>query len=174
MAVINEIELLSQDRKNLHQNLLSARQPVKDLIFFALGDHNFDLPTAALGGNSFGEIPINNAPRGDILGIEAHALVRIFVFGHIPNLDRVKRVKILREILTCCNAGERNLLLTIITTRTIPGVTRQDVLAAYGTGWLDARPVPPAPPQPVAPAKAKTNRKVYEPFRPLKSLGIVQ
>jgi hypothetical protein len=174
MAVINEIELLSQDRKNLHQNLLSARQPVKDLIFFALGDHNFDLPTAALDHNSFGDVSINNNPRGDILGIEAHALVRVFVPGHVPNLDRVKRLKILREILMCCNARERNLLLTIITTRTIPGVTRQDVLAAYGAGWLDARPIPPAPPPPVAPVKPKTNRKVYEPFRPLKSLGIVQ
>jgi hypothetical protein len=130
------------------------------------------LPTGALDQDLFGEIPINQNPRSDILAIESHALERVFVAGHIPNLDRVKRVKILRQILGVV-MQEKEIYCVVIITRSIPGITRQDVLTAYGNGWLDAHPIPPAP-APPAPVKPKSaSKRVYEPFQPLRSLGIV-
>jgi hypothetical protein len=56
--------------------------------------------------------------------------------------------------------------------RRISGIARNDVVAVYGEQFFAPIPIPVPPSPPVAPfAKPKTNRKVYEAFQPLKSLG---
>jgi hypothetical protein len=118
-----------------------------------------------------GDMPTN---ENDLLRQESAVFLRVFEPKFNPNLDRAARIKIFKQTLARCTHNERILLLGIVHDRRIVGITRADVVACFSEQFFAPCPLPPAPSPPVTPVKAKTNRKVYEPFLPLRSIGIVQ
>src|SRR5262245_45369941 len=122
MVLLDEIAAIANNPESRFHNIATARPAVKDIFFFVYGDHSFDLPTSSLDDATFGDVGYNDSPRSDILAMEAGALIRMFVADFNPDLDRQKRVKILREILKCCTQRERAFLLHVIRNRTIPGI----------------------------------------------------
>jgi hypothetical protein len=170
--LIDDIEALTNDKKNLQPSLINARPEVKEILYFTYGPHQIDLPE--FEQDAFGDIvPPRQPPPMDILRQEAPKLVRIFVRDWNPNLSRERRIKIFRDILVYATSKERALLFQIIRARTIPGITRNDITTALGEGFLAPRPASAMP----APVRAKPGpkpKRQYEAFRPLKSLGHVQ
>jgi hypothetical protein len=173
MSLLDEIYAIASNPNFLRQNLENARPPIKEIIFFCLGDHSLDLPTEAL--QNLGDIGQNNQnPRADALALEAFALTRVFVPEQNKQLDRPRRIQILKDILKCCTKNEREFLLNAIRTRTIPGISRQAVLEAYGPDWLKPRPPQGKTVMPKMESKKVDKRQEYIPFKDLKSLGYVQ
>jgi hypothetical protein len=170
--LIDDIEAFTKDKINLILKLIHARPEVKDLLYFSYGPHQIDLPE--FEQDAFGDIvPPRQPPPMDILRQEAPKLLRIFVRDWNPNLSRERRIKIFRDILVYATSKERALLFQIIQTRTIPGITRNDITTALGEEFLAPRPAPAM----CAPVRAKPgpkSKKQYEAFRPLKSLGYIQ
>ena len=169
--LLQEIETIAKDRENLYHNIAQARQAIKEIFYFTYCDSPLDLPTAALDPAAFGDIAYNGRPRADILASEASGLIRIFVFEQNPLLDRPKRIRILRDILTCCTQAERAFLLHIIRYRNIPGISRQDIAAVFGDAWFRPRPPQGRTVMEKIAAKPTDNRKEYTPFKELRSLG---
>jgi hypothetical protein len=117
-------------------------------------------------------MPTNENVAGDLLRQESAVFLRVFEPRFNPNLDRAARIKIFKQTPARCTSNERLLLLEIVHDRRISGIARNDVVAVYGEQFFAPIPIPVPPSPPVAPfAKPKTNRKVYEAFQPLKSLG---
>src|SRR6476660_8054367 len=109
--LLDEIDAIARDKENIYHNIAQARQAIKETFYFTYCDSTLDLPTSALDPAAFGNIPYNERPRADILASEAAGLIRIFVFEQNPLLDRPKRIRILRDILTCCTQAERAFLM---------------------------------------------------------------
>jgi hypothetical protein len=172
--LLDEIDAIARDKENIYHNIAQARQAIKEIFYFTYCDSPLDLPTAALDAAAFGDIPYNNRPRADILSMEAGALVRIFVFEQNPLLDRPRRLKVLRDILTCCTQAERAFLLHVIRHRSIPGISRQDIAAVYGDDFFKPRPRQPRPAMQKVAARAVDDRQEYVAFKELRSLGYVQ
>ena len=169
--LLDEIDAIARDKENIYHNIALARQAIKEIFYFTYCDSPLDLPTSALDPAAFGDIPYNDRPRADVLSLEAAALVRIFVLEQNPLLDRPKRIRILRDILTCCTQAERAFLLHIIRYRNIPGISRQDIAAVFGDAWFRPRPLQSRTVMEKVAAKPVDNRKEYEPFKELRSLG---
>jgi hypothetical protein len=88
------------------------------------------------------------------------------------NLTRSRRIQIFKDILRYATNRERSLLFQVIN-RNIPGITKADVVRAFGEQFFSRRAIPPTPAALVAPVKppARFRKKEVEMFRPLKSLG---
>ena len=169
--LLDEIDAIARDKENIYHNIAQARQAIKEIFYFAYCDSPLDLPTSALDPEALGDIAYNDRPRADILASEAAALVQIFIFEQNPLLDRPRRIKILRDILTCCTKADRAFLLHIIRYRNIPGISRQDIAAVFGDEWFRPRPPQGRTVMEKIAAKPIDNRKEYTPFKELRSLG---
>src|SRR5262245_11545804 len=112
MLLIDEIAAIASDPENRYHAIALARPALINFLYFCYGNYELDLPAAALDRSAFGDLPFNNTPRADILAQEAGALTRIFGYDN-PDLDRQKKVRILRDILQCCTERERLLLLHV-------------------------------------------------------------
>src|SRR6478735_8422756 len=101
MSLLDEIYAIASNPNFLRQNLENARPPTKEIIFFVLGDHSLDLPAEAL--QNLGDIGQNNQnPRSDVLALQAYSFTRVFVPEQNRDLDRPRRIQILKDVLKCC------------------------------------------------------------------------
>ena len=165
MALIDELISIANNK-----NLLATASPgVRNILYWCYGPFEIDLPR--FESNAIGDMPTNEAVRGDLLRQESAVFLRVFEPRFNRDLDRVARIKIFKQTLARCTSNERLLLFEIVHDRRISGITRNDVVAVYGEQFFASIPTPAPPSPPVAPVKPKPGKRSYEPFRPLRELG---
>jgi hypothetical protein len=165
--LIHEIEAIQNDKNNL----INASSQLKEILYFCYSHYVIDLPEFEL--EAFGDMVSPQQPPMDILRQEGPKLLDLFVKEFNLNLTRSRRIQIFKDIIRYATNRERIFLFQVVRDRRIPGITKADVVQAFGEQFFSLRAIPPTPVAPVAPVKpaARSRKKEVEMFRPLKSLG---
>jgi hypothetical protein len=163
--LINEVDSIQRDKNNL----VSASPQLKEILYFCYSHYVIDLPEFEL--EAFGEVVSPQHPPMDILRQEGPKLLNLFVKDFNVNLTRSRRIQIFKDIIRYATNRERIFLFQVVRDRRIPGITKADLVQAFGEQFFAPRSLPVQPAAAPVVAKPITRKKIVEAFRPLKALG---